>query len=130
VIALAATSAFTAARAGCHRVGRAGTGTHNIDPPGVPCTSTDGCDPDGVDYPASFFPLGIIPGPCPGLSCDTWNKSVGTGVTNLDDELHNQLDHPTADNEKIIIFGYSQGGAVVSQEMYNIPDDVKDRAGL
>jgi hypothetical protein len=73
-----------------------GTGTHNIDPPnavtgykenaadrfidpsGVPCTSTDGCDLDGVDYPASFFPLGIIPGWCPGLSCD-----IGCTVTSL-----------------------------------------------
>ncbi len=148
-IALCIASAFTAALAfGAVALIVPGTGTHNIDPPnavmgykenaanryinpsGVPCTSTDGCGLVGVDYPASFFPLAIIPNWCPGLSCDTWDKSVDTGVTNLDAALQNQLANPTPDNQQIIIFGYSQGGAVVSEEMSNIPDAVKSRVSV
>lgn len=123
-----------------------GTGTHNILPPnavigykenaadryinvsGQPCSSTDGCNLQGVDYPASFFPIGFIPNWCPGYSCDTWNKSVGEGVTNLDDALTNALAAPGTD--PIIIFGYSQGGAVVSREMYAIPDSAKSRVSV
>jgi PE-PPE domain len=123
-----------------------GTGTHNILPPnavtgykenaanryinesGVPCSSTDGCNLQGVDYPASFYPIGFIPGWCPGYSCDTWNESVGTGVTNLNTALTNALAAPGTD--PIIIFGYSQGGAVVSREMYDIPDSAKSRVSV
>jgi PE-PPE domain len=83
------------------------------------CTSTNGCVLVGIPYHASFFPI-PLPGWCPNLSCDTWNQSVGTGVANLNSELINQLTHPTPDNQQIILFGYSQGGAVVSQEMYNL----------
>lgn len=110
-----------------------GTGTHNvltntpyrdnaadryINPSGVPCSSTDGCDIEGVDYPATFFPFVIFNGWCPGLSCDTWNDSVNTGVTNLDGALEPFKD--PENEEDVIIFGYSQGGAVVSREMYNL----------
>ena len=86
----------------------------------------------GVDYPASFFPLGFFPGWCPGYSCDTWNESVGTGVTNLNTVLKSTLDNPTpGDDERIVIFGYSQGGAVVSQAMYGIdPGDRQDRVSV
>ncbi|MDT7755901.1 MAG: hypothetical protein QOH27_1799 [Mycobacterium sp.] len=51
----------------------------------------------------------IFSGWCPGLSCDTWNKSVGTGVTNLDDAVHDQIDADPY--QQIVVFGYSQGGA-------------------
>src|SRR3982750_1732417 len=123
-----------------------GTGTHNIDGPnpvtgytenaanryinvsGKKCSSTDGCNLVGVPYPASFFPLVIFPGWCPGLSCDTWNKSVGTGVANLDTALNSAL--AASENDQIILFGYSQGGAVVSQEMYNIAKEDKSRVSV
>jgi hypothetical protein len=118
-----------------------GTGTHNvldipeyrgnaalryIDPvSGSPqfCTNSNpaDCTTTGVPYPATFFPLVIFSGWCPGLSCDTWNKSVGTGVTNLNDEVHDQIQADP--NQQIVIFGYSQGGAVVSQEMYKLLAD-------
>lgn len=145
-ISLAVASAITAALA----YGAAtalivpGTGTHDIatvtgykenaadryiNPSGVACTSTDGCGLVGVDYPASFFPLVIFPGWCPGLKCDTWNKSVGTGVTNLNTALNTTLSATPADQD-IILFGYSQGGAVVSREMYNIPDSIKNRVSV
>ncbi|OPX11469.1 hypothetical protein B1790_07955 [Mycobacterium sp. AT1] len=139
-------SAFAAALAfGATALIVPGTGTHNILPPnavvgykenaadryinvsGQPCTSTDGCNLVGVDYPASFFPLAIIPGWCPGLKCDTWDKSVGTGVTNLDTALTDTLENTS---DPIVIFGYSQGGAVVSREMYNIAEEDKDRVSV
>ncbi|KQY07862.1 hypothetical protein ASD37_07675 [Mycobacterium sp. Root135] len=142
-------SAFAAALAfGATALIVPGTGTHNILPPnavigykenaadryinvsGQPCTSTDGCNLVGVDYPASFFPLAIIPGWCPGLKCDTWDKSVGTGVTNLGIALNTALGPDPSSTDPIIIFGYSQGGAVVSQEMYNIADEDKDRISV
>lgn len=122
-----------------------GTGTHNIDGPyavtgykenaadryinvsGQPCTSKDGCDLVGVPYPASFFPLVIFPGWCPGLKCDTWNDSVGTGVEHLDTALNTAL---TSSSDPIILFGYSQGGAVVSQEMYNVKNADKGRVSV
>src|SRR5829696_6077277 len=82
------------------------------------CTSTD-CTLVGVDYPASFWPLGFIGNWCPGYQCDTWNESVGTGVANLDDELGFYLNETTDD---IVLFGYSQGGAVVSNELRRLDD--------
>lgn len=128
-----------------------GTGTHNINPPNAvqgykenaadrfidpaadspsfACTSTNGCILNGVDYPASFWPI-PIPGWCPGLSCDTWNASVGTGVTNLNAQLINELANPTPENQQLILFGYSQGGQVVTNEMYNLAgldDATKER---
>jgi hypothetical protein len=120
-----------------------GTGTHNV------LTNTDyrnnavdrfvnpvvGCDPSdsatctvqGVDYPAEFFPFVIFNGWCPGLQCDTWNESVDTGVTNLDGFVDPFKTDPNTG--PLVIFGYSQGGAVVSREMYNLAgldQDVKD----
>ncbi|BBY17611.1 PE-PPE domain-containing protein [Mycolicibacterium litorale] len=131
-------SAFTAALAfGAIALIVPGTGTHNINPPnavegykenaadryinpsGVACTSTNGCELLGVDYPASFWPI-PLPGWCPGLTCDTWNESVGEGVTNLNSQLAGILNDEANDDEQIIVFGYSQGGAVVSRAMYDI----------
>jgi hypothetical protein len=80
-----------------------------------------------VDYPASFWPV-PLPGWCPGLTCDTWNKSVGEGVANLNAQLADVLDDEiTPENKDIIVFGYSQGGAVVSRAMYDIPVEDRDR---
>jgi len=139
-------SAFAAAFAfGATALIVPGTGTHNINPPnavigykenandrfinalGPQCITSAGCNLVGVDYPASFFPVGFIPNWCPGYSCDTWNQSVGEGVTNLNTALNTAL---AADTGPIIIFGYSQGGAVVSQEMYNIADKDKGRISV
>jgi hypothetical protein len=124
-----------------------GTGTHNINPPNAVTgykenAATRYIDPAGqpvcaaatclvgVDYPASFFPLVIFPGWCPGLTCDTWNESVDTGVTNLEAALNEQLANPTPDNQQIVIFGYSQGGAVVSRAMYDLDPALQDRVTI
>jgi hypothetical protein len=140
-LVLCVASAFAAAFAfGAVALIVPGTGTHNIGTvtgykenaadrfinPNVACTSTDGCTLKGVDYPASFWPI-PLPGWCPGLTCDTWNQSVSEGVTNLADELDDVAADDQYAGQDIIIFGYSQGGAVVSREMYNIPDDLKQR---
>jgi hypothetical protein len=141
-ITLAVASAFTAALAfGAVALIVPGTGTHDVltapiyrqnaatryvDPAGTPVCggSPASCNTVGVDYPATFFPLVIFSGWCPGLSCDTWNKSVGTGVTNLDMAVHQQL---AADlGQQVVIFGYSQGGAVVSQELYNLNQQLSE----
>jgi hypothetical protein len=90
--------------------------------PFEPCTSTD-CNLIGVDYPASFFPLGFIGNWCPGFQCDTWNQSVGTGVVNLKSELATAVAEPCTDEPcDVILFGYSQGGAVVSNTLREIGD--------
>jgi PE-PPE domain len=92
--------------------------------PFEPCSTANGCNLVGVNYPASFWPLGFIGNWCPGFQCDTWNESVGTGVKNLDTALRAELAKPcpTTGCEPIILFGYSQGGAVVSDEMRNLSD--------
>jgi hypothetical protein len=134
-LALCIASTFAAALAfGAIALIVPGAGTHNIgtvtgykenaadrfiNPSGVPCTSEDGCDLLGVGYPASFWPI-PLPGWCPGLTCDTWNESVGEGVTNLNTQLGTVLANPANANEQIAVFGYSQGGAVVSRAMYDI----------
>jgi hypothetical protein len=87
------------------------------------CTSTNGCNLVGIDYPASFWPLGFIGNWCPGFQCDTWNESVGTGVEHLDTALRAALGNTSGD---IVLFGYSQGGAVVSNELRNIGDLTPD----
>jgi hypothetical protein len=63
--------------------------------------------------------LGFIGNWCPGFKCDTWNDSVGTGVEHLDTQLRDLLDNTSND---VVIFGYSQGGAVVSDELGNLGD--------
>src|SRR4051794_2023697 len=87
--------------------------------PFEPCSTANGCNLVGVNYPASFWPLGFIGNWCPGFQCDTWNESVGTGVANLDMALRDGLANTSDD---IVIFGYSQGGAVVSDELRNLGD--------
>src|SRR3981189_2835068 len=81
------------------------------------CTSTT-CTMTGIKYPASFFPLGFIGNWCPGYSCDTWNASVGTGVDNTITALQGLTDPDGA-----ILFGYSQGGAVVSDTLRRLEGD-------
>src|SRR6476659_2876305 len=79
------------------------------------CTSTT-CSPTGINYPASFWPVGFIGNWCPGYSCDTWDVSAGKGVMALDTALK-------AANSQVVVFGYSQGGGVVATELKNIRND-------
>src|SRR5581483_3582945 len=114
-----------------------GTGTHNVltapvyrqnaidyyisQSNGGVCTTAN-CTNAGVDYPATFWPFGFFPFSaswCPGLSCDTWDVSVGTGVSNLNTALLDTLN--TTGTDPVVIFGYSQGAAVVSNEIRDLP---------
>lgn len=82
------------------------------------CGPTGAACPDanliGIDYPASFWPLVIFPSWCRSGpdGCDKWDVSVGKGADALTGELEGYL---TDTDEEVVIFGYSQGGAVVSK---------------
>jgi hypothetical protein len=73
------------------------------------------CTLTSIEYPSSFWPL-PFPGWCRSgpNGCDKWNVSVAMGVEDLDTKLTAALG---IQNEPIVIFGYSQGGQVVSNEM-------------
>lgn len=77
------------------------------------CTSTNGCTLAGINYPAQFWPI-PLPG-WGGLSGAKWNDSTGQGIANLDATLTPLLQTATPGNP-VIIFGYSQGGNIVSRE--------------
>ena len=84
------------------------------------CTTAANCDLEGINYPASFWPLSIFPGWCETGRCEKWNVSVGQGVSGLNSTL---IDKWAANpDEDIVIVGYSQGGAVVSNELRNLAD--------
>ncbi|OBK72891.1 PE-PPE domain-containing protein [Mycobacterium sp. 1274761.0] len=94
---------------------------------GTFCTTEGGCDTPGqnligINYPASFWPL-PFPGWCRSGpdGCDKWNVSVAKGVAGLDYELFENIWAQNPD-EDIVIFGYSQGGQVVSNEMRVLAD--------
>ena len=82
----------------------------------TPCDNAADC-PDssltGINYPASFFPLAFIPRWCVPDRCNKWDDSVGQGVDNLGSALTPLLDG----NQDVAILGYSQGAAVVSNEL-------------
>lgn len=77
------------------------------------CTSTNGCTLTGINYPAQFWPI-PLPG-WGGLSGAKWNDSTGQGILALDTQLQLALPAATPQNP-VIIFGYSQGGNIVSRE--------------
>ncbi|OBK73064.1 PE-PPE domain-containing protein [Mycobacterium sp. 1164985.4] len=79
------------------------------------CDTAADCNLVGIPYPASFFPLVIFPGWCVPGRCETWNASVGTGVENLYTALQG-----TSPDGQFVVFGYSQGGAVVSDTLRRI----------
>jgi PE-PPE domain len=85
----------------------------------TPCDSATNC-PDsnltGINYPASFFPLAFIPRWCVPGRCNTWDDSVGQGVDNLSSALTPLLDN----GQDVAILGYSQGAAVVSNELRSL----------
>lgn len=146
-MALGIASAFVAALAyGATALIVPGTGTPNADPidgyrenawsryiDGVVCTDVGKCsEPDlvGIPYPASFWPLSFIPNWCVTGRCEKWNVSVDEGTANLMTALDPFLDEDS--NEDVFIFGYSQGGAVVSDALtelaaLGLSDDVKKR---
>jgi hypothetical protein len=70
----------------------------------------------GINYPASFFPLAFIGRWCVPDRCNKWDDSVGQGVDNLSTALTALLNG----NQDVAILGYSQGAAVVSNELRSL----------
>ncbi|BBY80073.1 PE-PPE domain-containing protein [Mycolicibacterium pulveris] len=94
------------------------------------CVAETDCTLAGVNYPASFFPLFFFSGWCVPGRCNTWNDSVGTGVTNLNTAL---IDVLVNTDDDVILAGYSQGGAVVSNELRNLASlspELKERLSV
>ncbi|AQT78719.1 hypothetical protein B1R94_04835 [Mycolicibacterium litorale] len=69
------------------------------------------CVLEGIPYPASLWPV------VGGLAAPKWDKSVATGVGHLNSAL---IDTLVAGTDPIVIFGFSQGAAVVSNEITNL----------
>lgn len=97
------------------------------------CTTATNC-PDtnlvGIDYPASFWPLTVFPSWCAPGRCEKWNVSVGTGTTHMIEALAPYLGPDST--EQVVLFGYSQGGAVVANTLthlsgLNLPAATKSR---
>lgn len=89
----------------------------------------------GIDYPASFWPLAIFPTWCRSGpdGCDKWDESVGKGAAALTDSLSAALATPGTPGERdIVIFGYSQGGAVLSKVLreYGLTEEEKARLDI
>ena len=88
----------------------------------TPCTGAS-CDLQGINYPATIFPLFFIPGFCEPDRCNTFDDSVGQGVAQLNRQLTTALNDP---DEQVVIFGYSQGGTVVSNELRALSTSLTD----
>ncbi|MGB0971717.1 MAG: PE-PPE domain-containing protein [Mycobacterium sp.] len=77
------------------------------------CTAENDCTLEGINYPASFWPLSFFSGWCVPGRCEKWDVSVDEGQANL----HAALEPYLGTDEEVVIFGYSQGSAVTSDEM-------------
>lgn len=86
----------------------------------TPCTVENNCDVVGINYPASFWPLFFRPRWCVPGRCDKWDDSVADGLNTFNSALTSLL--ATDPDEEIVLFGYSQGGAIVSDQLRLIQD--------
>jgi hypothetical protein len=86
-----------------------------------PNTSCSGpsCDTVPVFTPETAWPL------YGGLSALTWRDSVNEGVDLLDVEVQDQL-AGLGPKDHLVIFGYSQSGAIVSIEKQRLADQLTD----
>lgn len=90
------------------------------------CTAVNDCDLIGINYPAQFWPI-PLPG-WGGLSGAKWDVSTGKGIANLNGTLFNVLSDPDPDTP-VVMFGYSQGGNVVSRQkrlLRDLSPELKD----
>jgi hypothetical protein len=72
---------------------------------------------EGINYPATFFPLFIFNNWCTLSRCNTWDDSVGQGTAQLNAQLDTALHGPGNNGQDVVVFGYSQGGAVVADSL-------------
>ena len=80
----------------------------------TPCTVANDCTVVGINYPATFWPLFFRPRWCVPGRCEKWNVSVADGLNNFNSALTTLL---STTDEEIVLFGYSQGGAIVSDQL-------------
>jgi pimeloyl-ACP methyl ester carboxylesterase len=96
--------------------------------PGVDCPLSGGTGPCptttyGVNYYAQFWPV-PLPG-WGGLEGQKWNVSVADGVTHLGEDYSDAIKGMGRD-DRIVIFGYSQGATVANKFKAAHPQDSLD----
>ncbi len=98
-----------------------------ISPFNPACTEDNDCALQGIDYPAQFWPI-PLPG-WGGLQGAKWDVSTGEGLSTLNSTLVDTLAQ-NPPNTPVVIFGYSQGGNIVSREKRNLAGLPKDQTYL
>ncbi|MGK2866625.1 MAG: PE-PPE domain-containing protein [Mycobacterium sp.] len=98
-----------------------------ISPFNPACTEANNCRLQGIDYPAQFWPI-PLPG-WGGLTGAKWDVSTGEGLAKLNSTLVDTLAQNPPDTP-VVIFGYSQGGNIVSREKRNLAGLPKDQTYL
>ncbi len=98
-----------------------------ISPFNPACTEANDCALQGIDYPAQFWPI-PLPG-WGGLQGAKWDVSTGEGLSTLNSTLVDTLAQ-NPPNTPVVIFGYSQGGNIVSREKRNLAGLPKDQTYL
>ena len=83
-------------------------------PTGAGCPDTN---LQGINYPATFFPFFIFNNWCTLSRCNTWDDSVGQGTTALNAAIDAALNDKANPGQEVVVFGYSQGGAVVADSL-------------
>jgi PE-PPE domain len=131
VAAMVTSAAFSLAASTALIMG--GTGTPNPDQepgymenvtsyyiyPYTSCTAVINCETVSVFTPETAWPL------YGGLSALTWQDSILEGVELLDDEVQPRL-ATLGPDDHLVIFGYSQSGAIVSIEKQRLADQLTD----
>jgi hypothetical protein len=131
VAAMVTSAAFSLAASTALIMG--GTGTPNPDQepgymenvtsyyiyPYTSCTAVINCETVSVFTPETAWPL------YGGLSALTWQDSILEGVELLDDEVQPRL-AALGPDDHLVIFGYSQSGAIVSIEKQRLADQLTD----
>ena len=92
-----------------------------------PACTADDCALQGIDYPAQFWPI-PLPG-WGGLQGAKWDVSTGEGLSTLNSTLVNTLAQ-NPPNTPVVLFGYSQGGNIVSREKRNLAGLPKEQTYL
>ena len=77
------------------------------------CNADATCDEFQIAYPASFWPLVFLPDWCT-TDCQKWDVSVDDGTTQVVGLVNAALE---ASDDPIVLFGHSQGSAVISNAM-------------
>jgi hypothetical protein len=130
VAAMVTSAAFSLAASTALIMGGTGTPNPDLEPgymenvtsyyiyPNTSCTGPS-CMTVSVFTPETAWPL------YGGLSALTWQDSINVGVELLDDEVQPRL-ATLGPNDPLVIFGYSQSGAIVSIEKQRLADQLTD----